>query len=195
MATNLEKLRAKKKANQGKEASLSTSFAVEGSDSIINNKETEPIRPAEPVKPAEPIKREEPVKRAEPIKPIIPINNGSSAAEKNLGLRLASEEDKRYLDLAPLSRGMTKKAFFIDLLEHEFSSLTRIDINDPKVEEFRWTSLKTTSITIAVPEPLIEKVKDYSAKHMMKYQRYVAYVVNKARISDKVWQNSISGRV
>ncbi len=136
-----------------------------------------------------------------PITPINNINNSNSInpindnpssnaaePERNLGLRLSTNEDKRYLDLAPLSRSMTKKAFFIELMEHEFEATTTININDPEVETFRNSSLKTTAMTISVPESLIAKIKEYSARHLMKYQRYVAYVVYKARMNDDWWQ-------
>ena len=228
MATNLEKLRAKKAANQQKETDLSTSFSIDEGVDAPPVAEEAPKAEAVPVEkvPAKEVKAE-PVKTAvtedkpkaealakatkssntkddskdskatNPIKASKPINNSSTTKnieetvagpEKNLGLRLASEEDKRYLNMAPLSKGMTKKAFFIELMQEEFASIKDIDVNDPEIEQFRNSSLKTTAITISVPEDLIEQIKLYSAKHMMKYQRYVAYVISKARNNDPAWK-------
>lgn len=171
MATNLEKLKKMKETNLKKESDLSTSYAIE-----IAPEETEPVEEKDI--------QINPVYKAE-----IPNENISfEGNEKSLGLRLASEEDKRYFDMVPLGMGISKKAFFINLMEKEFESIDKIDINDTEVSMFRTSSLKTVAITILVPETLIEKIKQYSAMHMMKYQRYVAYVIHKARINDKNWR-------
>ena len=212
MATNLQKLRAKKAANQKKESTLSASFTIDaGQDDVsdennlsqtISDVETYDAVNSHPntMEYTEDISITEdaiidsnPTVPIEPNKPIIPIiETDPSVPEKNLGLRLASDEDKRYLDLAPLGRSMTKKSFFISLIENEFASVKNIDINDKTVEKFRNTSLKTTAITISVPISMIKQIKEYSAKHMMKYQRYIAYVVNKARLSDQEWQKTMA---
>ncbi len=225
MATNLQKLKAKRAANQKKENDLTSSYSIDegisvsdsdqmdqSPDSDENNETEETIkedrnivdesvnRPEDTLlKPAMeetgPVFEDHPVgseNPEEPIDNIIPINNHpvvvSNEPERNLGLRLSTEEDKRYLDLAPLSRSMTKKAFFIELMEKEFENTSIINVSDPEVETFRNSSLRTTAMTIAVPESLIAKIKDYSARHMMKYQRYVAYVIYKARTADPVWK-------
>ncbi len=219
MATNLEKLRAKKAANQQKESDLSTSFTIdEGKDapptenasdygstkkvdlSSVSVKPKTSINSEKKSETASLVKALTPDKdiiNNNDINPIIPIKDGAALAakppvefagpEKNLGLRLATDEDKRYLNMAPLSRSMTKKAFFAELMQKEFASVKDIDINNEEIERFRNSSLQTTAITISVPETLIEQIKAYSAKHMMKYQRYVAYVVNKARKNDSSW--------
>ena len=249
MATNLQKLRAKKAANQKKETTLSASFTIDegtpetpeensitpsaddksisrsvsyteetpeaqtSSNPIIDNHSINESIPDSNNAPERnrnsdsgnssvndrnsdtvnnSIKDSKPVKAINPINPIIPINSADTPVpEKNLGLRLASEEDKRYLDLAPLSRSMTKKAFFISLLEKEFAETDHININDSTVEQYRNTSLKTTAITISVPITMIEQIKTYSAKYMMKYQRYIAYVINKARLTDQEWMDAV----
>ena len=220
MASNLDRLRAKKAANLKKEADLSTSFSIDEATAAdaAEAVHTDPQEPQESAHAAEATAAEaaptvEPAKAAAkqsdtdskpantskdsdaniPIKPITPIKETTESGdpvaspERNLGLRLSTDEDKRYLDLAPLGRGITKKAFFIGLMEAEFASVSTVDISDPELERFRNSSLKTTAITISVPETLIEQIKTYAAKHMMKYQRYIAYVVSKARLSDAEW--------
>lgn len=171
MATNLEKLKKKKEINLKKESDLSTSYAIE----IAPEEEKVPVKNIVPI--------------ALVNKPeILSEVSSFDGSEKSLGLRLASEEDKRYFDMAPLGMGISKKAFFINLMQREFDSVDSININDPEISEFRTSSLKTVAITILVPEALIEKIKQYSAMHMMKYQRYVAYVIHKARINDSNWK-------
>ena len=224
MASNLDRLRAKKAANLKKEADLSTSFSIDEATAAdaAEAAHTDPQEPQESAHAAEATAAEaaptvepaiKPAKAAAkqpdtdskpantskdsdaniPIKPITPIKETTESGdpvaspERNLGLRLSTDEDKRYLDLAPLGRGITKKAFFIGLMEAEFASVSTVDISDPELERFRNSSLKTTAITISVPETLIEQIKTYAAKHMMKYQRYIAYVVSKARLSDAEW--------
>ncbi len=217
MASNLDRLKAKKAANQKKEADLSTSFTIDEVDSsgaatqeIKGDKSSQAmpeatesavikdsVTPQKPekektqvVEANKPNNQNKAIKPINNINPIIPnntIKKEDLGPERNLGLRLASAEDKRYLDLSPLSRGVTKKSFFISLMENEFESVETININDPEIEKFRNTSLKTTAITISVPESLIEQIKAYAAKHMMKYQRYIAYVINKSRVNDEEW--------
>ena len=217
MASNLDRLKAKKAANQKKETDLSTSFTIDGVDSsgaaaqeikgdkssksmpetaenavikdsvTLQKPENEKTQAVETNKPNNQNKAIKPINNIDTIIPSNTIKKEDLGPERNLGLRLASEEDKRYLDLSPLSRGITKKSFFISLLEKEFESVETININDPEIEKFRNTSLKTTAITISVPESLIEQIKTYAAKHMMKYQRYIAYVINKSRVNDEEW--------
>ncbi len=211
MASNLERLKAKKASNLKKEADLSTSFSIDAGEDeqkiTINNTDiahetqiTEDKKSEiEPVI-ANPAKESAAINNSKEIKPIKAISNSNNSnvkkskntdlyngSEKNLGIRLASEEDKKYLNMVPLSRSMTKKAFFIELMEEEFDNIKTIDINDPEIERFRNSALRTASITISVPEDLIEDIKKYAAKHMMKPQRYIAYVINKARTTDKSW--------
>lgn|GEM_PF-5449244 len=212
MASNLERLKAKKASNQKKETDLSTSFSIDSGEEEKKEAVTKPdiaaeTKEKEAEKPKDNLKKEIPAAEDKAIKDIIPIkainnskeyNNISisketdsrryTRPEKNLGIRLASEEDKRYLNMIPLSRSMTKKAFFIKIMEEEFENTKTIDINDPEVEKFRNNALKTASMTISVPEDLIEDIKKYSAKHMMKPQRYIAYVLNKTRKSDSAWK-------
>ena len=204
MATNLEKLRAKKAANQQKETELSTSFSVgeEPEPAEMENKHEElPVveteKPERRTDNSNNIKDINTVETVKPIKTDKPIINQATAEEavvttdispsKNFGIRLASEQDRRYLNMVPLGRGMTKRAFFIELMQTEFASVGEVDINDPIMESFRNSPLKTTPMTISVPEDLIEQIKINAARHMMKYQRYVAYVINKARINDSTW--------
>ena len=205
MASNLERLKAKKASNQKKEADLSTSFSIDSGEEEKKEAGTKPdiaaeTKEKEAEKPKDNLKKEIPATEGKAIKAInnskeynnISINKGTDSRrytgpEKNLGIRLASEEDKRYLNMIPLSRSMTKKAFFIKIMEEEFENTKTIDINDPEVEKFRNNALKTASMTISVPEDLIEDIKRYSAKHMMKPQRYIAYVLSKTRKADSDW--------
>ncbi len=232
MASNLERLKAKKASNQKKEADLSTSFSIDAgeedqkapenvpvdkpNDDAKNNassptelskeaKKAEPANATEKesglksdVKEVKEAKNNKTSKDIEAITPIKTINGSNdikdnnisryNGAEKNLGIRLASEEDKRYLNMVPLGRSMTKKSFFIELMEKEFDNAGEVDINDPEIERFRNSALKTASMTISVPEDLIDDIKKYSAKHMMKPQRYIAYVLSKARNADQDWK-------
>ncbi|MBR1633862.1 MAG: hypothetical protein IJ682_02235 [Lachnospiraceae bacterium] len=205
MGSNLQRLRAMKAANQQKESDLSTSFSIDEGGAVPEDSAAD-IQEASDTTPTPDQITENPVLQptnegaeannaSDTIKPIAPNSSISpinkteaSEPERNIGLRLASAEDKRYLDLAPLSRSMTKKAFFIELMRTEFENMGHININDPQIEHFRESPLKTTAITISVPETLIVQIKQYSAKHMMKYQRYVAYIINKARMNDEDWQ-------
>lgn len=205
MASNLERLKAKKASNQKKEADLSTSFTIDAGEEEQQKPETKPtikpmIQSDGPEKPkvsAVTAKESKPIKDIKPIAAIKESRNNIEAKdekkrryvgpEKNLGIRLASEEDKRYLNMIPLSRSMTKKAFFIEMMEKEFDKTKVIDINDPEIERFRNTALKTASMTISVPEDMIEDIKKNSAKHMMKPQRYIAYVLHKTKEADNTW--------
>lgn len=199
MASNLEKLRAKKNQNKTSEASVSASYSIDAISDINDNVDSNDSIDIIDSKPAKQNPASKPKKTTKPdssaktstkmvsTKDITIIDDSNDIKEKSLGLRLASDDDKRYLDLAPLGRSMTKKAFFIELIQKELKNNSSIDLYDPLIEEFRNSSLKTTAITIAVPETLITVIKELAAKHMMKYQRYIAYVVYKARTSDPNW--------
>ncbi|MCR5098312.1 MAG: hypothetical protein K6B14_05115 [Lachnospiraceae bacterium] len=194
MASNLERLRAKKANNQKKEADLSTSFSIDEGEET--SAKTEPVKEAEkaeePAKITNPIRPITPIKETKPIKPdVVGSASAASSAEKNFGIRLSTEEDKRYLNMAPLARSMTKKAFFIEIMETACDETKNIDLTDPMVEKFRNSPLKTAPMTIAVPEDVIEKIKATSARHMMKYQRFVALTISQARQNDKKWQEII----
>ena len=208
MATNLERLKAKKASNQKKETNLSTSFSsdegdypgtieksdentriLEAASKDVNNESTQASNDAEkPKSVTQPINPINPIIDNDAPKETVPTQK-QSGSEKNIGLRLSTDEDKQYLDMAPLARSMTKKAFFIDLMEKEFDNDGKLSLNDPKLSAFRTSSLRTTAITISVPEELISDIKLHAAKHMMKYQRYVAYVISKARENDEMWNN------
>lgn len=205
MSDRLDKLKKLKAGNKSKEEQLSQGFNVDSTvepeiSSSVSTAEIKEKNPkaAEAKVPEAKKKKETKPKPAAPIEPIKTIDATDSSAasafpEKNLGLRLASEEDKRYLNMIPLGRGITKKAFFVELMEKEFENADAgmIKISDPELEHFRNSSLQTAPLTISVPEPIISKIKEYSAKHMIKYQRYVAYVIHKARVQDEAW-NSLS---
>ena len=215
MATNLERLRKMKSSNLKKEANLSTSFSIDEGDGItLDNEKKEQLvdaRVNESKKsgsaPKSPINDEKKTatktesknkpnivnKTSEPIKPIKPINaiddnQQTSLPEKNLGFRLSSEEDLTYLNMAPLGRATTKKAFFITLMEEAIKESVNANIGDETVSAFRNGSLKTTQVTIAVPEELISSIKMAAARYMMKPQRYIAYVIHQARVTDSSWQ-------
>ena len=210
MTTNLEKLRKMKSNNLKKEADLSTSFSIDEGTSIPedNTGKTEPVdlkvnhvseekKPANSTQKTEektPEKKSEPsspINNIKPIKPSKPIKeiNNSSSSEKNMGLRLQTQEDLDYLNLAPLGRAMTKKAFFIQLMEDANANSQNADLTDETVRSFRNAPLKTTQVTIAVPEELINSIKQSAANYLMKPQRYMAYVIHKARVSDSSWKN------
>ncbi|MCR5722908.1 MAG: hypothetical protein K6G72_11275, partial [Lachnospiraceae bacterium] len=148
MSDRLNKLKKLKAGNKSKEEQLSQGFNVDSTvepeiSSSVSPAEIKEITPkAAETKVPEAKKKEEskpkPIAPIEPIKTIEATDSSTASAlpEKNLGLRLASEEDKRYLNMVPLGRGITKKAFFVELMEKEFENADAgmIKISDPELE-------------------------------------------------------------
>lgn len=107
-------------------------------------------------------------------------------AEKSITFRFASEEDMQYLDLAPVMNETSKKAFFIELMKNAVKS-GPVEFTDETYLTFRSTPLVTKTVTISVPVALISEVKKSAAKNLMKFQRYIAYVIHMARVNDENW--------
>jgi len=111
-------------------------------------------------------------------------------ADKNFGMRLCCEEDIDFLNFYPIQLGMTKKTYFNSLMEKAIADADAkvIKFDDPLIKEFMKggsASLTTRNVTIAVPEDMIEDIKKAGAKYRMLSQRFVAYVIHKARLTAK----------
>lgn len=164
--------------------------SVESSE-IKEQKTTKPPKTSKQSKadrPNKPNKASKPEKKAVSAIPEQKANlEELPEPEKNLTFRFASEEDMQYLDLAPIMNETCKKAFFIELMKNAVAS-GPVEFTDETYLAFRSTPLVTKSVTISVPVSLITEVKKCAAKNLMKFQRYIAYVIHKARVNDENWE-------
>jgi len=118
----------------------------------------------------------------------IVISQTSAVPDKNFGMRLESNLDVDFLNFYPLQLGLTKKAYFLQIMEEaiKLSNTEEIDFSDPLIKKFikgGAAELRTKNITIAIPENIIPEIKRAGAKYHMISQRFVAYIVQRNRLN------------
>lgn len=109
--------------------------------------------------------------------------------ERPISLRLAEEIDETYLDVTAIQKDMPKKQYLAEIMSkavEEAKSVKPkdIDYNEPFRKDVK---LKCKQVTVVLPSDLYDDINAMAKKYGMATARYIAWNVQKARLSDPDW--------